>query len=96
MTPQHIRAVAMDNTIIVRWTADLDSGLQKTFFVEYRKHFDQSWSRISVAESSTATINGLEPDTVYLVRVYSKTGVGVSVGTAEIIVKTGINNFSMK
>lgn len=78
----------------------MDSRLRqwtkKHFIVKYRKHFDQSWSQISVVGSYTATISGLEPDTVYLVRVYSKTGAGESEGTAEIIVKTGIHNFHMK
>lgn len=85
----------MDTKIIVQWTADEDIGLKETFIVEYRKHFDSSWSRVSANDRSTAILNGLHPNEVYFVRVYSKTASGESDKTDVIVVKTGdifINN----
>ncbi|CAC5368485.1 HMCN [Mytilus coruscus] len=87
--PQNIMAVAFSDRIIVKWTSDLDIGLQETFVVEYRKHVESSWSQVSVEDRYTAVINGLVADTVYLVRVYSRTASRKSDRTDNIIVKTG-------
>lgn len=84
-----MRAVALDDMILVKWTADYSINLHHTFFVEYRKHSESSWSRVSVEEKSIVVINGLEKDTIYLLRMYSETVNGKSNKTDDIIIKTG-------
>ncbi|XP_052074620.1 uncharacterized protein LOC127712276 isoform X2 [Mytilus californianus] len=86
--PQNIRAVGLDRKIIVKWTANNDIGLEEHFFVEYRTHFESLWGRVSAKDRSTAIINGLKPDEVYFLRVYSKTAAGESIKTDVVIVKT--------
>lgn len=87
--PQNVKAVALGTRIIVRWKADQDIGLRETFLVEYRNHYESSWSQFSAEGRSSAIINGLQPNEVYLLRVYSKTAAGESDKTDVIIVKTG-------
>ncbi|CAC5417059.1 unnamed protein product [Mytilus coruscus] len=87
--PQNIKAVALHTQIIVKWTDNHDIGLQGTFFVEYRKHFESQWSRVSAEDKFTAIINGLQPGAVYFLRVYSKNAAGESSKSDVIIVKTG-------
>ncbi|CAC5417041.1 HMCN [Mytilus coruscus] len=90
--PQNIMAVAFSDRIIVKWTSDLDIGLQETFVVEYRKHVESLWSQVFVENRYTAVIDGLVTDTVYLIRVYSRTASGKSYRTNNIIVKTAFKN----
>ncbi|CAC5370244.1 CNTN4 [Mytilus coruscus] len=92
--PRDLRAVALDDIILVKWTADFFINLHQTFFVEYRKHSESSWSRVSVEEKSTVLINGLEKDTIYLLRMYAETMYGESDKTDDIIIKTDsyVNN----
>lgn len=59
------------------------------FFVEYRKHVKATWKMLSTGEQSTFVITRLEPNTVYIVRMYSKTAAGESNRTEEIILRTG-------
>lgn len=87
--PHDLKAVALDTQIIVKWTGNHDIGLQETFFVEYRNHFESQWSRVAVEDKSTAIINGLQPGAVYFLRVNSKTAAGESSKSDIIIVKTG-------
>lgn len=82
-------AVAFSDRIIVQWTSDLDIGLKETFVVEYRQHIETSWSQVSVENKYTAVISRLVADTVYLIRVYSRTASRKSYRTKNIIVKTG-------
>ncbi|CAG2188813.1 unnamed protein product [Mytilus edulis] len=86
--PQNLKAVALDTQIIVKWTGNHNSGLQETFFVEYRKHFESLWSQVSAEYKSTAILNGLQPGAVYFLRVFSKTAAGESSRSDIIIVKT--------
>ncbi|CAC5368480.1 unnamed protein product [Mytilus coruscus] len=88
--PQNLKAVALDTQIIVKWTGNHDIGLQETFFVEYRKHFESIWSRVSAEYKSTAILNGLQPGAVYFLRVFSKTTAGESSKSDVIIVKTAL------
>ncbi|CAC5368502.1 NCAM [Mytilus coruscus] len=90
--PQNVKAVALDSRIIVKWTANRHIRQQEMFHVEYRKHSESSWSRVSAENRSTAIINGLQPNTAYFVRVYSKTAAGESDKTDVIIVKTVVKN----
>ncbi|VDI18928.1 Hypothetical predicted protein [Mytilus galloprovincialis] len=76
--PHNVKAVPLDFKIIVKWTANRNIRSQEIFQVEYRIHFESSWSRVSAGNRSTAIINGLQPDTAYFVRVYSKTPAGES------------------
>ncbi|CAC5426702.1 unnamed protein product [Mytilus coruscus] len=88
-TPANIKAFTQSDIILVKWTADYDIGLQKTIFVEYRKHYESRWNQVSAVNRSTVIINGLDPGTIYLLRLYSTTAGGESNKTDEIIVKTG-------
>ncbi|CAC5417081.1 unnamed protein product [Mytilus coruscus] len=90
--PQNVKAVSLDSSIIVKWTANRNIRSQEMFHVEYRKHFESSWSRVSAENRSTAIINWLQPDTAYFVQVYSKTPAGESDKSDVIIVKTVVKN----
>lgn len=58
-------------------------------FVEYCKYFESEWNQVATANRSTAVIDRLEPDTVYFLRLYFKTGTGENSRTDTVIVKTG-------
>lgn len=87
--PNNIRAVALDNMILIKWTGDFSVELQITFFLEYRKHFETLWNTVSVEDKSSIVLTGLEFDTIYLLRIYSKTMAGESNTTDDILIKTG-------
>lgn len=87
--PDNLKAVALDHTILVKWTADFDIGIHKSFYVEYRKSFESVWTHVPVKGRSTAVLNGLDLDKIYILRMYSKTKTGESNRTEEIIIKTG-------
>lgn len=87
--PRNIQTVALINAIILKWHAGYDGGLRKEFCIEYRQHIDVKWQTLSAGEQSTFVISSLEPDSVYIVRMYSQNTVGESNRTDEIILKTG-------
>lgn len=88
-TPTDVQTIALTNKIIVKWHAGHNSGLQQIFHIEYRKHLDVIWKSLSAGEKSTFVITRLEPDTVYILRMYGKTVAGESNRTDEIILATG-------
>lgn len=87
--PKNIQSLALTNDIIVMWQAGYVGGLRQSFFIEYRKDVDVRWLINSAGEQYIFVIKGLKSDTVYIVRMYSKTDYGESDRTDEIISTTG-------
>lgn len=87
--PSNVQIIALDHEIIVKWQTGYKGRLQQTLFLEYKKHFELGWKSVAIENKTSTTIEGLQMDTVYVVRMFSKNYVGESNKTREIIVKTG-------
>lgn len=87
--PRNVQIIALYNTIIVTWQTSHNGGTQQTLFIEYKKYFELEWKSVPIENKTSTTIEGLQMDTVYAVRMFSKTSVGDSNKTGEVIVKTG-------
>lgn len=87
--PIHVQVVPLNIEIIVKWKAEISRELQTTFFVEYRKHLQHTWNILSAESETSVVIEGLHIDTVYYIRLFTRTVVGDSQKTDELIVKTG-------
>lgn len=86
-----VQVIALKFKIIVKWHAGNSYDFLQTFFIEYRKSFDLEWSMVTAENKTSLTIDGLQIDTVYFVRLFSRTMAGESNKTGEVIVKTGDN-----
>ncbi|CAC5424099.1 HMCN [Mytilus coruscus] len=87
--PRSVQVIALKFKIIVKWHAGNSYGFLQAFCIEYRKSFDLKWSLVAAESNTSVTIDGLQIDTVYFVRVFSRTMAGESNKTGEVIVKTG-------
>lgn len=88
--PRNVKIIALYNRIIVTWQTSHNGGMQQTLFIEYKKYFELEWKSVPIEDKTSTTIEGLQMDTVYAVRMFSKTScVGESNTTGEVIVKTG-------
>lgn len=89
--PQNLRVVALKHEIIVKWLAGNSGGILQTLLIEYRNRFESAWNVITITtEGKTSeVIDGLQTDTVYFIRMFSRNILGESNTTDEIIIKTG-------
>ncbi|WAR05658.1 TUTLB-like protein, partial [Mya arenaria] len=85
---QHFKKATFD-TIYIEWTPGLDGGLPQTFYVEYREVGASVWMKERViAGHINYTIVGLNPETMYEIRVYSTNDIGRSNASEAITVTT--------
>lgn len=90
-TPRNVQVIALKVQIIVKWHIENSGGFLQVLFIEYRKMFELKWNVVSAKNKTSTVIVGLQMDTVYFVRVFSRTIIGESKRSEEVIVKTGDN-----
>lgn len=79
--------------ILVKWRIGERGKFLQTFFIEYRKRFDLKWNIVPADSKTSLIIGGLQIDTIYFVRMFSRSILGESNKTEEVIVKTGDIHF---
>ncbi|XP_052805723.1 nephrin-like [Mya arenaria] len=85
---QHLQKVSVD-TIYIEWTPGFDGGLTQTFHVEYRDIGSSVWRKDDViAGHFYHTIVGLNPKTMYKIRVFSTNDIGNSSASEVLTVAT--------
>lgn len=87
--PKNVKVVALKFEIIVTWQSGRSDGLHTLFFIEYRKRFQLKWDIFPAESKTSVVIDGLQMDTIYFVRLFSKTISGNSNRTDVVIVQTG-------
>lgn len=59
---------------MLRWRAGFNGGFSQTFFIEYRRRDEEKWKVIHIKDhnQNTYSIDGLTPETEYLIRLFSR------------------------
>ncbi|XP_052805720.1 hemicentin-1-like isoform X2 [Mya arenaria] len=85
---QHFQKATVD-TIHIEWTPGFDGGLPQTFYIEYREVGASVWrEERGIAGQINYTIVGLNPATMYEIRVYSTNDIGRSNASEAITAST--------
>lgn len=91
--PKNLEVIALKIEIIVKWKNVASSKFPQAYFIEYRKRFDLEWTIVPADSKTSLVIDGLHMDTIYFVRMFSRSILGESNKTDEFIVKTGAVHF---
>ncbi|CAC5387657.1 unnamed protein product [Mytilus coruscus] len=87
--PQILRAVPKQTEIAVLWNPGFHGGYHRWFIIEYRKVGDIYWSNQTTNSPNSTVIGGLQPVTIYLIRMFSRNRIHDSKRTEEILIQTG-------
>ena len=95
--PQNLKVtgIKVDNAATVAvnvvWTPGYNGGFEQEFVIEYRKQSsDDVFVKVAVDRQagSAYTVQGLDPQTVYVFKVFAKNELGTSEATSLAQVKT--------
>ncbi|CAG2197045.1 unnamed protein product [Mytilus edulis] len=82
-------AIGYSNHTIRLLSARFDGGYLQWFIVEYKQIGDIYWKNQTTRSSNSIVICGLQPATLYFIRMFSRNLIDDSNRTGEIIIQTG-------
>ncbi|XP_071160918.1 cell adhesion molecule Dscam2-like [Mytilus edulis] len=86
--PNSVLTEAKQTQISVSWTPGFDGGYLQWFIVEYQEIGDMYWENETSNSSNSLVIDGLQPSTRFLIRMFARNMIDDSNRTEDILVQT--------
>ncbi|CAC5390334.1 unnamed protein product [Mytilus coruscus] len=86
--PKILQTGAKQTQIFVLWIPGFNGGYPQWFIIEYKEIEDIYWNNQTTNSSNSTVIGGLQPETKYLIRMFSRNMIDDSNKTEEIIIQT--------